>query len=282
VPKPFRGLVGAIQENALASWSQLQPQPRLVLVGDEEGVADAAERFAAVHVAAVERNKHGTPLLDSVFDRAEAIAETEVVCFVNADVLLFDDLVQTVELVRRRMHRFLVAGRGWRLDPPERAELAAAQTRARRKGRLRSTASAEYFAFPTGLFRAIPPFAVGRSDYDLWLLWRARKMRVPVVDATPSVVAVHQEHGYDHVPGGRWTARVGPEARSNRALRGRFNFDSLRDARYVVRDGRLRRNPLSVASVHHRAWVAKLWLAARGRALAARASGRREAAPGRL
>lgn len=264
-PKPSRGLIGTIQDNALASWSRLRPRPQIVLIGDEEGIADAAERFDAVHIPSVERNALGTPLLNSIFARAEGVAEADMLCFINADILLFEDFTTALALTRR-LGRFLLAGRGSRLEvhetiDPAPAALARVWTQGRLTSDLRSTASAEYFVFPKGLFRAIPRFALGRPGYDLWLLWRARTMQVPVVDATPSVVAVHQEHDYAHVPGGGDARHHGPEATSNRELRGgRFNLDSLRDARYVLRDGRLRRNPLSVARVHHRAWVAKLWL----------------------
>ena len=43
----------------------------------------------------------GTPRIDDAFARVDAIAEHHVRCFVNADVLLLDDLLPAVEAVRR-------------------------------------------------------------------------------------------------------------------------------------------------------------------------------------
>ena len=208
----------------------------------------------------VERNEYGTPLLNSVLAVAEAHADGGVACFVNADVMLFGDFVDALAKVGETFDRFLMAGRGWRLDPPAPAtDLAAVRQSAREEANLRSTASAEYFAYTPGLFGEVPPFALGRfGGYDLWLLWRARDLGVPVVNASRDVVAVHQEHGYDHIDGGAAAQAMGAEAKRNRELVAWWtHIDSLRDARYLLDGGRLRRNALSVGAVHHKAWMLK-------------------------
>jgi hypothetical protein len=263
VPKPFSGSAATIQENALRSWAELDPRPAIVLLGDEEGVADAARRWGARHVPGIERSELGTPLVGSILATAEACAGGGVTCFVNADILLFWDFLAALERVAGRLDRFLMAGRRWRLDPPEPgSDLAEARRAAQAAARLGSSASSEYFAFTPGVFGEVPPFALGRyGSYDLWLLWRARQLGVPVVDATRDVVAVHQDHGYDHIDGGREAQQTGAEAQLNRALRGgSTHLDSLRDARFLLARGRVRRNVLSFGALHHRAWMLKRWM----------------------
>jgi hypothetical protein len=259
VPKPFAGAAATIQENALRSWAALDPRPRIVLAGDEDGVEAAAGRWAATHVPEVERSEHGTPLLHSVLAIAEAHADG-VACFINADIMLFGDFLDALSKVTERFDRFLMAGRGWRLDPPApNADLATVRHAARDAANLRRTASVEYFAFTPGLFGEVPPFALGRyGGYDLWLLWRARELAEPVVDASREVVAVHQEHGYEHIDGGIEVQKTGPEAVRNRELIGWWtHIDSLRDARYLLDGGRIRRNRLAIGSVHRHAWMVK-------------------------
>jgi hypothetical protein len=260
VPKPFVGQAATIQENALRSWAALEPRPRIVLAGDEDGVRAAAERWGARHSPDLEQNEFGTPLLDSILATAEKNADGGVACLVNADIMLFADFVDALTKVAGRFDRFLMAGRGWCLDPPATAtELAAVRQAAQEAASLRSTASIEYFAYTPGLFDEVPPFALGRyGGYDLWLLWRARNLGAPGVDASRDVVAVHQEHGYDHLEEGTATQRTGPEAVRNRELLGWWtHVDSLRDARYLLERGRLRRNALAVGAIHHRAWMLK-------------------------
>ena len=123
-------------------------------------------------------------------------------------------------------------------DLPQRREVAL------RQGRLRGAAALDWFVFPAGLLDPIPPFLVGRAGYDNWLVWRARQ-RGSVVDATAAVVAVHQTHAYDHLPGGKEAAYYGAEAARNVELAGggRRLF-TLHDASHrLLADHRLRRNP---------------------------------------
>jgi hypothetical protein len=56
--------------------------------------------------------------------------------------------------------------------------------------------------FPRGLYQQLPPFALGRPWFDQWLIWKARHLGASVVDATPVVMAVHQNHDYSHMPDG--------------------------------------------------------------------------------
>jgi hypothetical protein len=100
----------------------------------------------------------------------------------------------------------------------------------------------DYFVFRRGLWREIPPFAVGRTMWDNWLIYSARARRVPVVDATASVMAVHQNHDYSHDAGGWQGVWKGPEAERNMALAGGLDhYFTIADASHRLRTGRLTR-----------------------------------------
>jgi len=73
------------------------------------------------------------------------------------------------------------------------------------------------------------------------MIYRARSLGIPVVDATQSVDAVHQNHDYSHVPlrsGQRWS---GPEAKANAALAGDPPLMSLHHATHVLTPRGIRR-----------------------------------------
>ncbi len=76
----------------------------------------------------------------------------------------------------------------------------------------------DYFVFRRGQLGPLPPFAVGRPGWDNWMIWRARKLRLPLVDMSHSVVVAHQDHGYAHVRGCQGTEWDGPEGDANRGL----------------------------------------------------------------
>ena len=237
VPKPFCGRVGDIQANAIESWLALRHDVQVVLVGDEEGVEQSARVAGADHVGGLARNARGTPRLDSAFERAATVARWPLWCYVNADILLLDDFVPAIERTKSAFSDFLLIGEcrdldvaaGTPLDDP--AVRAQLHQSALDRGRLRGYAALDYFVFRQGLFDPVPPFLIGRACFDNWLVWRAHDLNRPVVDATRSVVAVHQSHDYSHVRGGLDEAYCGPEARYNEHLAGgREHIYSLHDA----------------------------------------------------
>ncbi len=83
--KPFRGHDGIIQRNALKSWTLLRPSVEVILFGDEEGAAKTAEELGLRHEPQVERNEFGTKRLDTMFCRAQKIAQHDVLCYINCD-----------------------------------------------------------------------------------------------------------------------------------------------------------------------------------------------------
>jgi hypothetical protein len=237
VPKPFHGAIGEIQRRALASWTVLGDDIQVLLLGDEEVVGDAAREAGVEHLADLARTDRGTPRLDAAFAVADRAARHDLRCFVNADVILFDDLPAAAHRVAGQAERFLLVGQTVDVDQPRGRDDAIA------RGRRRGAAALDYFVFPADLYRDVPPFAIGRACFDNWLVWRARQDAI-VVDATADVVAVHQHHDYAHVAGGKAEAYYGEEAARNLELAGgKSRIYTLHDASHVLRGGRLHRNP---------------------------------------
>ena len=116
VPKAFRNHIGVIQSNAIQSWVRLSPSCDVILFGDEEGIAEAASRCKVQHVPEVFRNQYGTPLLNDLFEKAYTKATHNIMCYVNADIILTSDLIRAVERIRQGEKPFLLVGRRWDID----------------------------------------------------------------------------------------------------------------------------------------------------------------------
>ena len=229
-----------IQRNAIRSWMLLKPTPDILLIGYEEGTQDVAQEFGVCHIPEVARNEFGTPLVSSIFEEAEKAATREVMCYLNADILLLSDFMDAVETVHREMPRSLMVGRRWNLDVSapvvfeEGWEQALIEQVARR-GKLVPHFFIDYFVFPKGVWGKIPPFAIGRPAWDNWIIYQACQMDLPVVDLTPAVTVIHQNHDYSHHPQGWTGAMKGEESRRNIALAGEVaHVHSLLDAQYVL------------------------------------------------
>jgi hypothetical protein len=242
IPKAFEGHAAVIQRNALESWRRLGSEVDVVLVGDDEGVADAAAEIGARHVGGVETTEYGTPLLSSAFALARAAAETRVLAYVNADILLLRDFPTAIR--RIRFDRFLCLGRRWNVEvhgpidftgPYEEHLRALVEER----GRLALPDAIDYFVFDRdGPLADLPRFAVGRPGWDNWMIYRARSLRIPVVDATRAITAIHQQHGYEHVPEGSGKLWYGPEAEANfELIRGLERFQTRHATHVLTRFG---------------------------------------------
>ena len=211
-----------IQRNALASWRDLGPDVEVLLMGDDPGVKEAAAEFGVTYVGDPAKNEFGTPLLDWAFREAAARGSGEFLCYVNADIILLPDFMDALARLPRTGH--LAIGQRWDCDitapldfDSERDKLAQwAQTH----GTLDLRRGSDYFLYPRHTDFGLPPFAVGRPGWDNWMMGRALEMRVPLIDITPVVTVIHQNHDYRHVAARSGSDWEGPEADRNRELAG--------------------------------------------------------------
>ena len=252
IPKSFDGRSDRVQRNAIGSWARVVPGAEVILFGDDAGVAEAAGTLGAEHVSSIERTELGTPLLDGAFAEARARASHDLLCFLNADIVLLPDFHAAAARVADLGPPLLMIGETWdvpldtllNFEHDSQAHVAALVSQGRRRG----AGALDYFLFTRDLFDELPPFAVGRVGFDNWLIWRARANGAQVVDATPTVRAAHQQHDYSHVMGGRAATRLGSaEASRNLELAAsKSRLYTRYDATHVLGRRRLRRNLLSV------------------------------------
>ena len=247
IPKAFKGHTGVIQRNAIGSWLRLEPKCEIFLLGDDEGTSEAAEELGVHHIPSVERNEYGTPLLSDAYRLAESKANGPMLCYVNADMILTQSLIEAVQSVTVKTDWFFMTARRRDLDVPEPLEFEDAWTenileRVKAEGSLGAISAIDFWVYPKGLLVDMPPLAVGRIAFECWCLYRARLLKADVIDATPFVVSIHQTHDYSHIPGGAVALGRGIEAQRNRELvGGRPHFFSLNDRTHILDSRGLRR-----------------------------------------
>jgi hypothetical protein len=250
-PKPFADpRIAMIQANAIASWVRLE-DVEVFLMGDDQGIAEAAKRLGVVNLPRVSRNRNGTPLISSMVQLARENGHGALFCIINADMIVMPDLVDAGRQVMTMEREFLLLGRRWDLDIDSpigfdmgwEDDLRAA---VQQRGILHRPAGSDFFIFPRECYRELPDFAVGRAGWDNWMIYKARRSKWPVIDATPSITMIHQNHDYGHLPGGEPHYTV-PESNENIRLAGgdapiRY---TVVDATHCLKQGRLSRPTLS-------------------------------------
>ncbi len=194
--------------------------------------------IGARHIPEIAYNEFRIPLLDSIFEKAEDVSGHDVLCYVNADIILMNDLLQAVKEVNKQKREFLIVGQRWDLEVKERMNVSPQwDDRLRmlitQSGNLHPQTGIDYFVFRKGLWDKIPSFAIGRTSWDDWLLYRARARGALLIDATPVVTIVHQNHNYSHIKDFDGTNWASPEFKKNLELAGNNHLFTLEDATHL-------------------------------------------------
>ncbi|MBN2240370.1 MAG: hypothetical protein JW712_11405 [Dehalococcoidales bacterium] len=244
-PKAFNGHNKIIQVNAIKSWMLLGSGCEIILLGKDEGIAEFASETGIRYIPDIEYNSHGTPYVNSVFSLAQNAAKHDVVCYINADIILMNDFMRAVERVPSG--KSLAIGQRWDLDINELIDYADSnweekiRSRLVNDGTLHEKTGVDYFIFPKGMYEDIPPFYLGRTSWDNWFVFQARFMKVPVIDITPLTTVIHQNHDYRHIKGkgDKETAFKGQEARENQRLLGQweYSFNINHAVKVLTKDG---------------------------------------------
>lgn len=233
MPKPFgagkdQSNTDLIQRNAIKSWLSL-PNVEVILIGDEPGIAETAGELGARHFGDVEFNDQGTPLVSSAFSIAHRESNSPFLVYCNSDVILLQDFVKAIESIHagQQFEQFVAFGR--RTDLTVERELAFETvddveqllTECKQHGVPATNACKEYFVFNKELYNSIPKFAVGRGNWDSWMIHSAKQNGIPVINFSEMVTIIHQAHDYSHFDASRYECYVsGKEAEENRKLAG--------------------------------------------------------------
>lgn len=245
IPKDFKGHNNIIQRNAIKSWLKLEPSAEIILMGNDDGVGETAHELNVQHVPFIEKNKYGTPLLNSAFIKGQQIAKHDTIMYINSDIIIFQDMIDAVQKIHHP--HFLVCGRRWDLDVNNIIDFSTGDwsnelhQRIMGEGQLHGRSGIDYFIFKRHSVE-MPPFAVGRPGWDGWLIYEMRRKHTPVIDASEAISIIHQNHDYSHSCFGEKKRVGGPEWQENILTAGGLtNMLTLRDADWVLTKDGVRR-----------------------------------------
>ncbi|MBY0280561.1 MAG: hypothetical protein K2W94_00170 [Alphaproteobacteria bacterium] len=251
VPKAFKGHIGVIQTNAIESWLQLKPVPEIILLGDDEGIAEVAQKYDLRHIPDLKYHAEWkAPLLDDIIESARKESTFDNLCFIHTDIILFQDFLKAFRLVSGRFEKYLMVSSRFNMNIESRIELDSEEKRQNLRASalnvndMYTSGGTDFFAFPKSLYKKIPPFLLGRGYWDNWMMYQALHEKAALIDTTTDVVALHQNHDYAHVQGVASGERDGD--RVFKARQGYYNLSlaggqknvyNNYDANYVLKNG---------------------------------------------
>ena len=251
-PKGFdRDHIALIQRNAIRSWKALGADVDILLIGDDPGVEENAKALGVRYIRDVKRNASGTPMLDDIFRLARENSDSPLLAYVNADIILKRDFVETSRKILNREKKFLLVGQRWDLDVqvdlefPQGWESEFDKALAAR-GRRHPAGGSDYFVYPRDIFTSIPPFAIGRSGWDNWMFYEARVKGWKLINCSKAINIIHQDHDYAHLPNGLPHYRQPESAENVKAAGGKRTIFTLLDCDHELdENGDLRRVPMN-------------------------------------
>ena len=235
-----------IHRNMILNWASLMPRVQPVLFTN-------LSASNMINKLAVSRgwkllplqgvNKYGTPFLRNMYHATSNVIKSRFYGFCNGDILFNDGLISTLEGVSDYLTGFnstLVIGRRFNVNINESSgemlfDRDSVTRKAKKHGRLFMTVAEDFFfiarpeLFP---WHTIKDIVIGRPAYDNYLVGQASQGGVAVVDATNTIVALHQT-GKD----GNFAAHGRSADKDyNIQLIGRYNYNagSTDSAHYVT------------------------------------------------
>lgn len=241
IPKPFEGVIGTAQKNSIKSWLAVHPGSEVIVFGNEKGSAEAASELGFRHVKEIRRNRFGTPLISEAFQVAHNIAKYDHLIFMNTDIILLNNLLEAARPIQSP--NYLMVGRRTDLDFKEEIDFTSPDwkemlaNRAMKDGRLHGFSGIDYFLFPKSLAPEMPPFPVGRPGWDSWFIYYIRSRKIPVIDATEVIGAIHQNHPWT------WSPTDPESLKSAEIAGGLANMSTIRDADFILTSRGLKKLP---------------------------------------
>jgi hypothetical protein len=245
--KSFQGHAAIIQRNALISWTLLRPACEIILFGNDQGTAEIALELNLRHIPRIACNEYDTPLVSDIFAQARRLATHKLLCYANGDIIFMNDFLRAVKDVASAKDRFLMVGQRWDTDVKELIDFEAdwetwLRDYTARQGKLHPKFGLDYFVFSHSFAPEMPPFAIGRPIWDNWLIYHTRCRKIPLIDATQVVMAIHQNHDYTHRKVGQRHVGDGPEAEYNVSLANPLSYGfGMDDATHILTSDGLKR-----------------------------------------
>lgn len=255
-PKGFeREHIALIQKNAVRSWQALGDDVECIWIGNDPGVAEAAAELNVNYVADVKRNASGTPLLSDIFRIGREFSNSPLLAYVNADIILMPDFVETARKVMEHEKDFLLVGQRWDLDVKSVIDYSDGWEKrleddVKLRGRRHPAGGSDYFIYPRSCFETIPDFAIGRSGWDNWMFYEARLKNWKLINCSETIDIIHQDHDYAHLPNGQSHYRLPESAENIKMAGGNRMIFTLADCDWEMqKDGSIVKPPKTKAKI---------------------------------
>lgn len=210
--KPFNEVFKFRQLNAIQSWLLLKNIEKEIFILTEEDIENEIVKLKDynnnVHIInEFEKSPStGIPTFRSLYLKAanEIKSENDIICQINADMILFDDFSNTLNEILDQINsrKFCFIGQRTSWNKPSQINFEETNwdinliNFLKINGQLNPACAIDYFVCSEKTFENIPDFYIARMKYDNWLVSHAISNNEFTIDVTNTVFSVHQDHQY--------------------------------------------------------------------------------------
>mgnify|MGYP003110335735 CR=1 FL=1 len=150
-------------------------------------------------------SESGLPFLDSLLDSMLSVVSTDYMCYINADIMIFPDFLASASFLQENVKDFFMVGQRYDWFSPHLISDSWTQKDIQKvvseNGAIHDPCGIDYFLFKTDFLRGvtIPPFIVPKFRWDQWFIGLSKVGRIPLIDATATVQAIHSDPISRHV-----------------------------------------------------------------------------------
>jgi hypothetical protein len=207
------------------------------LFDDEDGTTKKiCEEYGLQYISDFFKNKNGTPLISDCLEKVRKKSSASIIAQVNSDIILSDDFVTTLKKIDKLAtdKKYYVIGQ--RINIESQIDLSRETLtelnieKLKKSGKLHPPSGMDYWVFPSKIDIKIPAFVAGRPGIDSWLIAYFKQKRIPIIDATNSITALHQQHSY---PAKKMNFFLEECNHNLKLAGGKFNMMSIRESDYI-------------------------------------------------
>jgi len=208
--KKFKGLYDNIQKSAI--YSCLMNDIQIIAPNNEVGLRESSKAFPIKFIEGVQRGRdlgftNQCPVIKDLIIKALPLVETEMVAFINSDIIIYPDFSETLDrIIEKYGYDIFMVGVRRELnlkrviDSPQNYKEVLLERWM--KGNDQNTSS-DIFISSKFIFRRIgidmPEFLLGRFAWDNWMHYFGQRYVSKHYNCTESLPIIHCVHGFDHI-----------------------------------------------------------------------------------
>ncbi|KAH3721563.1 hypothetical protein DPMN_064811 [Dreissena polymorpha] len=185
----------------LINWRSLHPYVIPVVFSNESSVINECNQASVITLPLPAVAADGIPVLKHMYRDVMNLFNTSFYAFSNGDILFTKELIHTlaqmIKSTTEDMRKpILIVGRRTNVENvtiDEGIDWQNIKRISKSRGKLFTGLAEDFFiTTPTYPWNEVPEVVIGRRAYDNWLVYNSRKMKNNVIDASNTILAVHQ------------------------------------------------------------------------------------------